>query len=425
MRMTRFKAAAAALAVLATGSVAHAEELVVWDFKSTEPAMKPYFDFIRETFEAKHPGVTLQQVVQPADSYYAVLGTAINAKQGPDVALVHSGNQSLDRADAFVPLNEQVADVVPNLAGLLGFKLGEDKGYVALPLTVQGAVFYYNKEVYTAAGLDAEKAPETWEDFAAACEAIKANTEASCLTLGNKDGVDFINLIAVLADGVWSDETRAQFIANELAYTSDEMRAVFARMQEMIDKGWLEQGMNSYSPYTDAVNIFAGARTGHILGLISDAPNSWKNLESLMDEGTLGVAMPVAIGKSAADKPVRLEVDGGIGFAVTNWSDKQDLAIDFVRIATSPEAGVVLMESAGGLPSNIAVDTTPLNSPGATAINGFMNCCKKDGRIKSYYGVPERRELQRLGQLLVTGDVTVDEVLEGVEAVRQAELAKQ
>ena len=52
-----------------------------------------------------------------------------------------------------------------------------------------------------------------------------------------------------------------------MAWTSDEMKAVFAKAKEMIDKGWIEKGVNSYSPYTDAVNIFAGARTGHLLGL--------------------------------------------------------------------------------------------------------------------------------------------------------------
>ena len=100
-------------------------------------------------------------------------------------------------------------------------------------------------------------------EFAAACEAIKAKTKASCVTFGNKDGTDFINVVAIIAKGLWSPEIRAKFMAHDLAWTSDEMRAVFAKIKEMIDKGWIEKGVNSYSPYTDAVNIFAGARTGN------------------------------------------------------------------------------------------------------------------------------------------------------------------
>ncbi len=75
--------------------------LVVWDFKSSEPLMKPYFDFVKKTFEEAHPGVKVKEIAQPADNYYTVLGTAINAKQGPDVVLLNGGNLRLDRADAW------------------------------------------------------------------------------------------------------------------------------------------------------------------------------------------------------------------------------------------------------------------------------------------------------------------------------------
>ena len=164
-----------------------------------------------------------------------MLGTAINAKQGPDVALLHGGNLGLDRADAFVPLKEQVSDILPDLAGLPAFQRKDD-AYVALPITVQGVVYYYNREVYKKAGLDPSKPPLTWDEFAANCEAIKSKTQASCVTFGNKDGTDFINVIAGIGEGLWSSETRAKFIARDLAWTSDEMRAVFTKAKEMIDK---------------------------------------------------------------------------------------------------------------------------------------------------------------------------------------------
>ena len=420
----RLKAAVAGFALVACGA-AHAADktLVVWDFKSSEPLMKPYFDYVKKTFEAEHPGVVIQQIAQPADKYYTVLGTAINAKQGPDVVLLNGGNLALDRADALVPLNDLAADVLPNLAGLSAFTR-PDGTYIALPLTVQGSIWYYNKEIYRNAGLDPDKPPVTWEDFSANCDAIKSKTQASCLTFGNKDGVDMINIVASTAEGLWSNETRAKFIAHELAWTSPEMHAVFAKVKEMIDKGWVEKGVNSYSPYTDAVNIFAGARTGHMLGLISDAPNSWKNLEDLAGPGEVGVAMPLAIGRSATDKPNRLEVDGGIGFAITNWSQNQDLALDYVKTSVSPKAGAVLMQSAGGLPSNTKVDLSGLENESAKEVVGLLGCCTDTPRIKSNYVTAERQELQRVGQLLVTGDISVDDALQSIEAVRQKERAR-
>ena len=289
---------------------------------------------------------------------------------------------------------------------------------------MQGVVYYYNREVYKKAGLDPSKPPLTWDEFAANCEAIKSKTQASCVTFGNKDGTDFINVIAGIGEGLWSSETRAKFIARDLAWTSDEMRAVFTKAKEMIDKKWIEKGVNSYSPYTDAVNIFAGARTAHLLGLISDAPNSWKNVEDLAGPGEVGVSMPVAVGRTHADKPNRLEIDGGIGFGVTGWSQNKDLALDYIRTAVSPKAAALLMKAAGGLPSNTKVDLSQIELPAAKEVVKLLGCCTEDKRIKSYYVTAERLELQRVGQLLITGDVTVKDALQSIEQVRQKERAR-
>ena len=56
------------------------------------------FRLRREAFEEAHPGVKVKEIAQPADNYYTVLGTAINAKQGPDVVLLNGGNLAIDRA---------------------------------------------------------------------------------------------------------------------------------------------------------------------------------------------------------------------------------------------------------------------------------------------------------------------------------------
>jgi len=411
-------------ALLATAAHADDKTLVVWDFKSSEPLMKPYFDIIKQDFEKAHPGVTVQEVAQPADTYYTVLGTAINARQGPDVVLLNGGNLAIDRAGALVPLKGKFADILPDLIGLTSFQR-PDGDYVAIPLTVQGSIWYTNREVYKDAGLDPAKPPQTWKEFEAVCTAIKAKTKASCVTFGNKDGTDFINVIATIADGLWSADTRAKFMKHDLAWTSDDMRAVFAKAKEMIDNGWIENGVNSYSPYTDAVNVLAGARTGNLLGLISDAPNSWKNVEDMTGEGGIGVALPFAIDQDPSANPKRLEVDGGIGFGITTWSTNQDLAVDFIKTAVSTDAAVQLMQSAGGLPSNTKVDLSSLKSDAAKQVIAFLGCCSVDGRIKSNYVTAERAELQRVGQLLITGQMSVDDALQSIEQVRQKELARK
>lgn len=406
-----------ALALLTSPLAAQDKVITVWDFKA-EPLMQPYFAAVKASFEAAHPGVTIKQVHQPADKYYTILGTAINAGQGPDVVLVHGGKQGTDRAEALVQLDDEVADVLPDLVGLEAFK--KDNYYVALPMSVQGVALFYNKAVYQEAGLD-PNGPQTWADLSANCKAIIEKTKADCFGLGNKSGGGFQSTIGSVIDGMWDDATRAKFIAGELAWTSDEMKRVWAVAGAMIADGWIKPGSNSYDPYTDTVNQFAGDQIAHMWGLISDATNSWKNLDNLMGDGLLGVVPPPANGRA---DPHRLTIDGGIGFGVTRWSPEQELALDYVKASVAPENMLVFMESAGGLPSNLAVDTSKLNSAAASKILADLSCCQLAGRIKSYFQPDENQEMVRQGQLLLNGDVTVDAALEAIEAIRVVRLSK-
>ena len=89
--------------VAAHPAVAQDKVLTVWDFKSEEPLMKPYFARVIKEFEARHPGVQVREIAQPESNYQTVLGTAVSAGQGPDVALLHGGEQALQFADASSP----------------------------------------------------------------------------------------------------------------------------------------------------------------------------------------------------------------------------------------------------------------------------------------------------------------------------------
>jgi multiple sugar transport system substrate-binding protein len=196
------------------------------------------------------------------------------------------------------------------------------------------------------------------------------------------------------------------------------MKAAFDSFDQLLKAGWVVEGANSYNPYTDIVNQLVGGRVAHMWGLVSDAPNSWRNVENLIEPGNLGVAAPVAINRSAEEFPHRLTVDGGIGFGITRWSKEPELALDYIKATVDAQSAFAFMEFAGGLTSNKTVDTSPLNSPAATAVIGLIDCCSLAGRMKSYFVPAERQELVRVGQLLMNGEITVDAALESIERVR-------
>jgi ABC-type glycerol-3-phosphate transport system substrate-binding protein len=335
---------------------------------------------------------------------------------------MHGGENALRFRDAMVPLGAEMADTTAHLNGLDAFK-AKDGTLVGVPISVQGFIIYYNKDLYQQAGLDPEKPPQTWDDWAANCRAIAAKTKATCYGLGNKNGVGVTSTLDALMTGRWSPEVRTQFMNRQLEWTSAPVRAVFTTLATMIKDKWIEPGANSYSPYTDLPRIFAAGRVAHLAGLISDAPNAWKNLELLIGTGHVGVAIPVAVGHPAADQPKRLGISGGIGFGVTRWSPNKDLALDYVRIAVEPASQMVFMESAGGMPTNTAVDINGMSSPAARAILGYLQCCSLPNRINDSFLPEERQELARSAQLLLNGQITVDEMLTQLDQARKSAAA--
>ena len=85
--------------------------------------------------------------------------------------VIESG-QILDLDAALTELG--VRDYVDSGAASLLIGLVDGVGLYDLPLGLNVEGFWYNKAVFEAAGLDPNSPPKTWDEFLAACEAIKA-----------------------------------------------------------------------------------------------------------------------------------------------------------------------------------------------------------------------------------------------------------
>lgn len=225
----------AALSALLIASPALAQEITVWDWKSGDPAAASYYDAAKSGFEAAHPGVTVNYVMQPHDQYYTLLGTALSSNAGPDVILLHGGAQTKDRSEALVALDGA------NLVGTEDFTGADGKLY-ALPLTLQGFVVYYNKARYVEAGLDPENPPKTWDELRAACEAIKAKGAVPCFAMGNKEGFGAEFFFSSVAATSLSAEDQADFASGKLKWSSPQIKALLQDWVDTKSWGWYAEG---------------------------------------------------------------------------------------------------------------------------------------------------------------------------------------
>ena len=404
-------------AVLATTLLAalpaFATELTVWDWKSGDPLAAPYYAKAKALFEAAHPDVTINYVMQPNDQYYTLLGTALSSEGGPDLFLLNGGAQARARFASAVKLDDKIADIKGNLAGLPEFT-DKDGATYAIPLTIQGFVVYFNKKLYTDAGLDPANPPKTWSDLTQVCAAIIHKGDVPCIALGNKEGYGMEFWFSSIAASLWTAQDQADFAAGKLAWTSPQVKAVLQSWVDANTAGWFPKGANSTAKFMDEYEGFMRGESANTIGLISDVAH-WKSFDEMLGADKVGVFMMPAPGGAAAKIPA----SGGIGYAVNVKSANVDLSVAFAETLASPEALQVFFNDAGAVTANTKMDTSAVTSPSAKAIFGWL---ASDAVTMAHANATaaELEELHRQSQLLLNGETTVDAAATQLDTVAKA-----
>jgi multiple sugar transport system substrate-binding protein len=379
------------------------DKLVVWDWKSGDPKAAGYVEKAKADFAKKHPGVNVEFVAQPFDQYYTLLGAAIQAGKGPDVILFNGGGQIRDRADALAPLD--VAEDKQRLAGWDAFT--KDGKVYAEPVTLQGHPIYYNKDLYAKAGLDAPA--KTWDDFVKNCGVVTAKTGAKCFALGNKEGVGIQFWLSAMGSAVLTPQEYDAWIAGKRDWSSANVKKIFELWKQTADAGLNTDGANSTAMFNDAFAAFNSAKAANVIGLMSDVGH-WKDFAEFLTPEKVGVMEAPVVNPAA--KP-SLPYDGGIGYAVAKWTKDPKLAADLVRSLTSTDALKAFYLDGGAIASDTTIDT----SAGGPAVKTIVSEVKT-GKPALHVALGSKTIdlMGRLSQQLLSGSITVDEVLQQLAA---------
>lgn len=173
-----------------SGVVANAESgatievaynLTTEDFSVFEQITK---DFTAET------GINVT-IYNGGDDYESAMKTRMSSGDLPDMWTTH-GWSLIRYSEYMMNLNDQ--DWVANIdSGLKDVITNDDGELFILPITQAVAAIMYNKDVLEAAGVDATQI-RTWEDFDAACAAVKEKTDAAPIEICLGDGYDSYSL---------------------------------------------------------------------------------------------------------------------------------------------------------------------------------------------------------------------------------------
>lgn len=158
-----------------------AYNLTTEDFSVFEQITK---DFTAET------GINVT-IYNGGDDYESAMKTRMSSGDLPDMWTTH-GWSLIRYSEYMMNLNDQ--DWVANIdSGLKDVITNDDGELFILPITQAVAAIMYNKDVLEAAGVDATQI-RTWEDFDAACAAVKEKTDAAPIEICLGDGYDSYSL---------------------------------------------------------------------------------------------------------------------------------------------------------------------------------------------------------------------------------------
>lgn len=175
----------------------------IWDFQQSDRNILEAQETAIAQFEEQNPGINVEVTVFPIAEYRDRLLVAVQAGEGPDMAMLDQiWVAEFAAAGAIIPLDEYLAasDVNPDdfFPGAWSSNVWGGSTW-GIPLNNDvWEQMYYNRAMFEAAGLDPDDPPSTWAELMEACQAL---TNAP-----DQYG------IGVLGPGEWSVVTMNSFI---------------------------------------------------------------------------------------------------------------------------------------------------------------------------------------------------------------------
>lgn len=361
--------ATAAMAGGAAGALAQDEKVTVdwWHIQNVEP-MKTLWDEAIAAYEAENPNVDIVASVRENEAFKAALTANLAAGDAPDLFQSWGVGTLKEQVDAgFVrPIDDLIGDWEDTVSAGARSLYNIDGSQYAIPFD-QGMVgFWYNKDLFAAAGID--EFPTTWSGLLDAVQALK-DSGVIPITIGQGEkwpghfwfaylalrNCGFEELAATEADGNWNRECIVKAGQD---------------LQDLVD---LEPFQPDFlaSTYGDATGSPAWLGNGEAaMELMGHwAANNYVQF-SASGEG-IGDALaftsfPEVEGGAGT---ITDAFGGGNGFAV--GIDAPDEAIDFLRYISSLEVQSHLAEAGRLLPVTIGASDSVVD-PNLQTLSGIL-----------------------------------------------------
>lgn len=306
-------------------------ELTVW-FMQTGAFLDVTVPEVNARFE-EATGAKVKVEVQQWDNIVTKLTTALSSDNPPDVVQIGNTNIQLFAANGAV---RDLTDVLDELKhgvewneSLEAPSIVDGKVYAA-PLRVSTYAIAYNKQMWADAGVTEE--PETWDEFTAALDAVKAKNPASDFSALYLAGADWQSSMPFVYDagGSFSKLKDGKWVADIDSAESIKGLEQYKEFQNTYSAA-SSQTASSTSP--EGSSVMAELKAS---ATIAGNPSVIVAIEAGNPDlvGQIGSFPMPSINHPGELAPV---MAAGSVVSIAAKSKNADLATEYIKILTSPE----------------------------------------------------------------------------------------
>lgn len=316
---------------------------VTWWHISTAEEHKALWQKLADEYMAEHPNVTVEITVLENEAFKTKLTTVMQSGEPPDIFQSWGGGVMNEYAEAGL-LKDITADLdagggawrntfAPGALGVYSYK---DKFY-GVPWDMGMIGFWYNKELFSQAGIDTP--PATWTEFIDAVEKLKA-AGITPIALGEGDKWPGMHMWAYLVTRLGGKPNFEGALLRSGSFTDEPFVKAGVMLQELIALEPFQDGFLGATYGDEATAMGNGKAAMELMGQWAPAVQK----DNSEDKQGIGDALgwfPFPAVEGGAGDP-NDAVGGGNGFAIGKNASPE--AIDFVKYLTRAESQKQLAE---------------------------------------------------------------------------------
>ncbi|HCM26884.1 MAG TPA: ABC transporter substrate-binding protein [Treponema sp.] len=356
MNRNRIGFAALLVMILAGAAIASAEdvEITYWQY-FYESKVNLMNDLIAK-FEAQNPGIKVEQVTFPYESYQQKVAASIPAGEGPDIANLFYGWMPLWVKSGWIqplPQSEFSSDWFrKNFYLFVAESVNFDGKNYSVPTAVRTLALIWNKKLFREAGLDPDSPPATLDQLLAYSKKLsKYDAQGNLIQAGllmqpSGQGHSYIREVLVRQFG-------------GVPYSADARKVSYAS----------PAGIAGFKWYTDRITQ---DKVGYP-NFATDDVTAFKAQKAAMNiDGSFRIATLNAVKDlewAAAELPSHNGVKSNYASFWTNGivdgvkGKKLEASIKFLKFLSSPEVQELWLQKIGELPATPSLSEKYKNDP--------------------------------------------------------------